>query len=253
MTTLYLIFFFIFGLVFGSFFNVVGSRLPEGKSIIYPPSHCDNCNHNLTPIELIPVISYLIQGGKCKKCKKKISIIHPLFELFCGIMFVLCYLKFGFSIDIIIPITFISMLLIIIVSDINYMIIPDEVLIFFGIALLIEMLFIYSFSIVLSKILNGVIAFIIMLIIKICGDHLFKKESMGGGDIKLLFFFGLVGGLGNALLSIFFGALIGLPYSLLILKFKKTNIIPFGPFLSLGIIIIILTGFDINELLLLLA
>lgn len=249
MTIVYLILFFIYGLIFGSFFNVLGSRLPNGESIILPPSHCNNCNHKLTAIELIPVISYIIQKGRCKNCGVKLSIMYPLYELFCGIVFAICYYKFGITKEIIIPITFISMLLIIIVSDIEYMIIPDEVLIFFGIALLIEILIINGFNSLLNSILYGLGAFFIMLLIKIIGDHLFKKESMGGGDIKLMFFFGLCTNFANALFSIFVGSIIALPISLIILKLKKTNIIPFGPFLSLGIMIIILTGIDIVSLL----
>ena len=249
MATIYLILFFIYGLIFGSFFNVVGSRLPNGESIILPPSHCNSCGHKLTALELIPVISYIIQKGRCKKCGIKLSLMYPLYEIFCGFIFAVCYYKFGLTKEIIIPLTFISMLLIIIVSDIEYMIIPDEVLIFFGIVLFIEIGIINGLSTLLYSILYGLGAFIIMLIIKLFGDFLFKKESMGGGDIKLMFFFGLCTNLSDALFSIFIGSIIGLPLSLIVLKLKKTNIIPFGPLLSLGIMIIILTGFDINALL----
>ena len=89
MEVYYLIVFFIFGLIFGSFFNVVGYRLPNNMSLISPSSHCTSCNHKLTPIELIPVVSWLIQGGKCKNCGSKIAIFYPIFELFTGIVFAL--------------------------------------------------------------------------------------------------------------------------------------------------------------------
>ena len=71
MELYYMVVFFIFGLIFGSFFNVVAYRLPKGMSLIKPSSHCTKCNHKLSPIELIPVLSYIIQGGKCKNCKNK--------------------------------------------------------------------------------------------------------------------------------------------------------------------------------------
>ena len=129
MTVYYAIVFFMFGTIFGSFYNVVAWRLPRGESIVKPASHCPNCNHYLTPIELIPIISYLIQGRKCKNCKQKISPFYCLFETLTGVLFCLCYLKFGFTIDLFINLTFISMLLIIIISDYQTMIIPDEVLI----------------------------------------------------------------------------------------------------------------------------
>lgn len=258
MTILQSIIFFVFGTVFGSFYNVVGDRLPEGKSIVTPGSHCTNCNHQLTPIELIPIFSYIFQGGKCKKCKTKLSLFYPMFEIVTGLMFMLCYLKFGLTPQIIVPITLISMFLIIVVSDIHYMIIPDEVLIVFGILLCIEIFVINSptpflsgydgwFSLFLA-IKSGAISFSIMFLIKVIGSYMFKKEAMGGGDIKLLFIFGLCLGWTNAILSIFLGSVVGLPISLLVMKLKKTHIVPFGPFLVIGACIIIFTGFDFNLL-----
>ena len=249
MESIYLTLFFIYGLVFGSFFNVVGSRIPRKESIVLPSSHCEKCGHKLTFLELLPVLSYFFQKGKCKKCKTKLSIMYPLFELFTGLVFALAYLKFGLTVEIIIPLTFMSMLLIIIVSDIEYMIIPDEILIFFGILLIIEIFIIEGWLEVVHALLGGTLAFLSMMALKIFGDHIFAKESMGGGDVKLLFFLGLCMELKNALFSIFVGAILGLPISLLILHVKKTNIIPFGPFLSLAAIIIVLSGFGLNELL----
>ena len=85
MIVYYIIIFFIIGLIMGSFFGVVGTRLSEGKSIIRPGSHCTYCNHELKWYELIPVFSYLIQGGKCRNCKKKLSVFYPIIELITGI------------------------------------------------------------------------------------------------------------------------------------------------------------------------
>ena len=123
------IIFFIFGLIFGSFFQVVGLRLPKGESIIKPASHCTSCDKKLKWYELIPILSYLMQGGKCRNCKKHISIKYPLYELLTGISYALCYLVFGFSTDIIIPLTLISTLIITDVkNDINkYIIISSKV------------------------------------------------------------------------------------------------------------------------------
>jgi Na+/H+ antiporter NhaC len=87
MDVYYIIILFILGTIFGSFYNVVGDRLPEGKSIVKPSSHCPKCQHKLTPLELIPIFSFLFQKGKCKGCKCKIPIMHPLFELGSGILF----------------------------------------------------------------------------------------------------------------------------------------------------------------------
>ena len=80
LNPLYMILIFVYGTIFGSFYNVVGDRLPNKKSIIKPRSHCPVCGHILTPLELIPVLSYVFQLGKCKNCKAKIPIFHPLYE-----------------------------------------------------------------------------------------------------------------------------------------------------------------------------
>lgn len=247
MELYYTIILFIFGTVFGSFYNVVGSRLPNGESIVNPPSHCSNCNHKLGFWELFPIISYICLGGKCKNCKTKISIIHPLFELVTGFLFAVSYRIFGFSFDLIIALTFISALLIIIVSDFNYMIIPDEVLVFFGILVIIEILIIGGLDVVLKALVNGMISFVFMLIVKIIGDFIFKREAMGGGDVKLLALFGIVLGWENAIASIFIAAFIGLPISLILLIKNKNNVVPFGPFLGMAAIIILLLKFNIVE------
>lgn len=248
MKLYYTIVFFIFGTIFGSFYNVVGSRLPEGKSIISPPSHCSNCNHRLGFWELFPIISYIFLGGKCKNCKTHISIVHPLFELLTGIMFALVYYIFGWSIESLIAIMFISTLLIIIVSDFSYMIIPDEVLIFSSISLILIMLIFKGFEVTILSIFNGFISFGIMFLIKLVGDFIFKRDSMGGGDIKLLFLFGLMLGWSNALICIFLGALIGLPIALVMTIKNSDNVVPFGPFLSIAAIIIFLTNLNFTKI-----
>ena len=238
--------FFMMGAILGSFYYVVAYRIPKGESIVSPPSHCPNCNHRLGPLELVPIFSYIFQLGKCKNCKCKISICYPLFEIFCGILFGLSYLAYGFSLELIIVLAFISMIVIIILSDIYYMIISDGVLLFFAASLFVEMIFIYDIKFALMHLLYGLISFFIMYSLKLLGDFLFKKESMGGGDIKLLFVFGLMFGWQMSLVSIFLAAIIGLPISLLMLKKNEDHVLPFGPYLGLSAIIIVLLKIDIN-------
>lgn len=240
--------FFTFGAILGSFYNVVGYRLPKQESIITPPSHCPNCNHKLTAIELIPILSYIIQKGKCRHCHAPISSFYPLFEFITGLLFTLTYLSYGLTLELIIALTFISMLIIIIISDYKYMIINDEVLIFFNMLLGVEILIIHGLTPLLYSIIYGALAFLTMLLIKKIGDAIFKKESMGGGDIKLMFSFGLVLGYPMAILSIFVGSLIGFPISLILLNKNQDHIIPFGPFLAAGAIIILLFQLDINTI-----
>lgn len=248
MELYYIITFFIFGITLGSFYNVVGYRLPKGESIISPPSHCTNCNHQLTAIELIPIFSYILQGGKCKNCKVKISLFYPFFEFATGALFVIAYLIFGLSIELFIALTFISMTLIIFISDYLYYIISDEVLIVSAILLMIEIFLLKGIDGLLVSLFNGAVAFGIMYLIKQLGDFIFKKESMGGGDIKLLFVFGLVMGWEMSLISIFLASFIGLPISIYMLATNpnKDRIIPFGPFLCSASLIILLLKIDIN-------
>ena len=234
------------GTILGSFYNVVAYRLPKGESIIYPASHCPNCNHKLRPWELIPIFSYLLQGGKCVSCKQKISIFYPISEILCGLLFVFCYLSFGLSLDLIIALTFVSLLIIVILSDYYYMIIEDSVLIVFGILLIIEIFFIHGFDYLLSSLLSSIIAFLIMLILKIAGDLAFKRESLGGGDIKLMAIFGLMIGWDMSIITIFLSAFIALPVSIFILKTNKNHEIPYGPFLSIAALIIYFTHLNID-------
>lgn len=249
MNLYYALCFFILGSILGSFYNVVGYRLPKGESIVSPPSHCPNCNHRLQFFELLPILSYIFQRGKCTSCKQKISLFYPIFETACGLVFAISFLVFGFSWELLITLTFISMLIIIMVSDYIYMIIPDEVLLFFGVILSVEILFIYGYQTLLINLGNGCIASLSIYFLKMIGDLVFKKESMGGGDIKLLFVFGLVLGWQLSVFSIFLASIIGLPLSLLIIYQNKDHVIPFGPFLSVGAMIILLTRIDLNWLL----
>lgn len=241
-----LLLFFIIGTIFGSFYNVVGYRVPKGESLLYPASHCTKCNHKLGPMELIPILSFIFLGRKCKKCKDKISWFYPLFEFCSGILFALSYVVYGFSLECLLSIVFISMLLIIIISDYQTMIIPDSVLIVFSAMIIIIKFFIGGFEGVGISLLHALGSFIFMLLLKLFGDFLFKRESMGGGDIKLLAVFGLMFGFPMSMISVFIAAIIGLPISLIVLKKNSSHEIPFGPFLAVAAILIVLLKLDIN-------
>lgn len=241
-----LLLFFVLGTIFGSFYNVVGYRIPKGESLIYPSSHCTKCNHKLGPLELIPILSFLFLGGKCKNCKDKISWFYPIFELSSGILFALSYQVYGLSLECLLSIVFISMLLIIIISDYQTMIIPDSILIVFSSIIILIKFFMIGIEGVGISLLHSIGAFIFMLLLKLFGDFIFKKESMGGGDIKLLAVFGLMFGFPMSLISVFIAAFIALPISLILLKNNSTHEIPFGPFLAISAILIVLLELDWN-------
>lgn len=260
MEVYYAICFFIFGTVFGSFYNVVGYRLPLHQSLIKPPSHCPNCGHELKAYELVPIFSWLFLGRKCLKCKQKISWFYPIFELATGILFTVSYLIFGFSLELLLALTIISILLIVIISDYQTLTIPDELSIVGLILISIELFFINGFKTdvfylidgfkgLMFSYLDGIIAFGSMYLLKIFGDFTFKKESMGGGDIKLMFLIGMVLGWKGAIVTIFLSAFLALPISIIILIIKKDHVLPFGPFLSVATMILLLSKFDIDTFL----
>ena len=243
---LYVIIFFILGTVMGSFLYVVATRLSQDKSIISPPSHCDVCNHKLAWYELIPILSYIFLGGKCSKCHTKLPISYVLVELISGILYSVCYHVFGLNLDLVVALIFTSTIITIIVSDIEYMIILDEIIAISSISIIILELIFFGLDYTVSKILAGILAFVTMYVIKLIGDRLFKRESMGGGDIKLMFLFGIVIGYPLAICDIFLATFIAFPVAIYILFSRRDNLIPFGPFLAMAAILIHISKVDIN-------
>lgn len=249
METYFLIVFFVLGAIMGSFYHVVATRLSNDESIIKPGSHCPKCNHFLSWYENIPIISYIILKGKCKNCHSKIPISYWIVEVVTGLLFSVCYHAFGFSIDLLVALVFVSSLIIVIVSDIEYMIILDEVLMASSLIIILIYIFGVSFEEAAYHIYSGVGAFLAMYAIKILGDKAFKKESLGGGDIKLMFLFGLVIGFPMSICTIFLATFIAFPVALLILFSDKENVIPFGPFLSMAAIILLISKFTLTDIL----
>lgn len=248
METCLLIIFFILGTIMGSFYHVVATRMSNDQSIIYPGSHCPRCGHFLRWYENIPVISYLGLRGKCKSCNSGIPISYLVAEVVTGLLFAVCYHSFDLTLDLLVALVFVSSLVIVIISDIEYMIILDEVLI----ASTFIIILIYIFGLGLEQtayhIYAGVGAFLVMYAIKIIGDKAFKKESLGGGDIKLMFLFGIVIGFPMSICTIFLATFIAFPVAIIILLSSKENIIPFGPFLSMAAILILVSKLNITDI-----
>ena len=232
----YLIIFFILGTLFGSFFTVIGLRLPNHEDFIKTRSHCDSCHHEL---------SYIFLRGKCRYCKAPIDSLSTYMEFFSGILFALSYYVFGFSYELIIALGIVSMLIIISISDISYFIIPDEVLIFFSIVFTIINILNNGLKSSIISIGSGIILFAFMYGIMLLGNLIFRKESLGGGDIKLMFVFGLLINPLLGLVVIFIASILALPISLIILALKKENLVPFGPFLLISFMFIYFTRLNL--------
>ncbi|AJD91662.1 prepilin peptidase [Jeotgalibacillus malaysiensis] len=242
MTTLLTVYFVIAGMLLASFFNVAGLRIPAGESIVYPGSACPQCKRRLTWKELIPVFSFLIQRGKCRNCKKIISPVYPVIEALGGILFGLAYLYFGLTLELMVALTFISLLLIITVSDIAYMLIPDKILLFF-LFLLIPLRVIEPLTPWWDAPLGAAAGFTLLFLIAIV-----SRGGMGGGDIKLYALIGLVLGVKLTLLSFFLATFIGTAaglYAIYVKKKSRKDPVPFGPSIAAGALIAYFFGTEL--------
>ncbi|WP_047985090.1 prepilin peptidase [Ornithinibacillus californiensis] len=228
------IIFIIIGNIFGSFFNVVGLRLPQNKPFINDRSQCPHCNHQLTWYELIPLLSYIFQGGKCRHCKVKISPMYPLVEVLTGALFAISYIQYGFSMELIISLLLVSMLVIIFVTDINYMLIPNKVLIFF-LPFFIVLRIVEPLNPWWSSITGAITGFAVIAII-----ILVSRGGMGAGDMKLFAVLGIVLGLQQVLLAFFLSCVIGAVIGILLILLKRIDRkqpVPFGPYIVIGTLI----------------
>ncbi len=230
----YIILFFIIGTYFGSFFTVVGLRLPKKENFVTSRSRCDECGHTLSLIEMVPIISYFMLGRKCRYCKSKIDSLSTYMEFFTGLLFAVSYYSFSFSTELVIALGIVSLLAIILVSDLNYLIIPDEVLIFFSIYFIIAQFFNVGLKGMLYHIGVGLFLFGVMYLIMIIGNKVYKKETLGGGDVKLMFLFGLILDPLLGVLTIFLGSFFALPMSLFLYFSNHEKVVPFGPFLLIA-------------------
>ena len=235
MSLIFILIFF-FGASLGSFYHVVGYRMPIGENWVSDRSRCPGCSHELRFYELMPVLSYVLQGGKCRSCGMKIKPIYLLSEIFAGLLFIFPVWFYGFegfeSGAIYIAWVFLSMLIIITVSDLYYQLILDKVLLFFG-AVLLLLYTIYSQYDLVSGLIGAGVGFFTLYAVGLLGQFLFKKEALGGGDIKLYAAIGFVLGISSTFLSLFLAAVIALIYSLMFMK-DQTKPLGFGPFIAIA-------------------
>ncbi|MFL0252265.1 prepilin peptidase [Clostridium neuense] len=246
---MFVIYFFVFvvGTIIGSFLNVCIFRIPIGQSIVFPPSHCMNCGEKLKWYDMFPIISWVVLKGKCRFCKSQISCRYPLVEFMCGTVFLLIYLKYGFSFETIKYFIFASLIIVIGLIDLDTTDVYSSTIIVgvvgFIIAILVDyILFEANFDVKLSifnYVLGGVIgAGFIFLII-------FFTHGMGSGDAEICFVCGLFLGIKNVIFMLFLSVVIGGIIGILLVllgKRKRTDYIPFGPFIAVSSIIAVLFG-----------
>lgn len=239
---------FIIGLVFGSFYLVVATRLPIGEKIGTTRSHCEYCKKVLKWYELIPLFSYIIQLGKCRKCKKRLSIVYPATELATGILFSISYILYGFNYQFYISILLFSLLILIYISDFKYFIILDSPLVISAIGIFITYLVFFNINEALIRLVYGLFIFVFLLFVKLIGDKLFKRESLGGGDIKLGFIVGMSLGIPLGCASLILSSFLALPYAITTVFYGEGREVPFGPFIISATIIIFIFMEKFNNL-----
>ncbi|MBI5216814.1 MAG: prepilin peptidase [Ignavibacteriae bacterium] len=203
----------LIGLSLGSFINVCVYRLPRGISVVRLSSFCPSCNRDLKWYELIPVLSFVFSKGKCRKCLSAISFQYPLVELFVAALTSVLFLVYGPTQEFLTRLTFLLLAIPIAIIDWKHFIIPNKILLMsyaLGIIGIIGM----EEEILISSIISSISSFVLMFVIMLAGDWLFKKPSMGFGDVKLAGLIGLFLGFQNFLVAFWFAALLGTAYGL---------------------------------------
>jgi len=246
----------ILGLCFGSFTNAFVWRLHEHKNWLNDRSECINCHHKLGIFDLFPILSWLYLKGRCRYCHKKISIQYPIVEAIEPIIFVISYIFWpnNFSAS---QIAIFSLWLIVVIGltilalyDLKWMLLPTRLIYcLYFIALTMAVIATLTSSDRLSSIIGYVGGFLIGGGLFYLLFQLSKGKWIGGGDVRLGFLLGLiVGTVEKSFLLIFLAAIIGTLFSLPLIisgKYKRNSLIPFGPFLILSTLLVVLFGSSI--------
>lgn len=241
-TILFYIMIFLFGIVIGSFLNVCIYRIPKKENIVKIRSHCMECNYQLKWYDLVPLFSYLCLGGRCRKCKTKLSVQYPLVELLNGLLYVLVVAVNGLTIESLLYCLMFSALVTLSVIDFRTYEIP------LGINLFILTLGLIRVALDYQNFLNYLIGFLSVSGFLYLLFLLTKGRGIGGGDIKLMAVSGLMIGWKCNLLALAFGCIIGSVIHIIRMKVsKEDHVLALGPYLSVGIMIAALWGYDLIE------
>ena len=260
-----LLFVFLLGLVIGSFLNVCILRIPADKSIVTPSSKCPKCGKAIAPYDNIPVVSWMVLGGKCRNCKTKISAMYPAVELLTGLLFVGCYLAFGLTIDALKWAIFAALLVVLTITDLRERILPDEVNFFgLGVGLLLSFFTkptdgtalwlsnrwfefpppqpVLSFA---DAVLGAVVGSGLLWVVAEGYFRLRGREGMGLGDVKMMAAVGAFLGLKRTLMTILAGSLLGSVIGILLIAISRKGRdyeLPFGTFLGAGALLVVFFG-----------
>jgi len=226
----------LFGLIFGSFLNVLIARIPKDENVAFPASHCPKCKTPLKIYHNIPLFSWIFLGGKCAFCKEKISAQYPIVELLSGIIFGAIYIKLGLGyMALMIALSF-SFLLALSVIDYYTKMVPDSLNL---LALTTAIAAATSFQGFVLNFQNALLFVGGFALLRFYLSYLIKKEALGEGDLMVAGTMGAMLGTQLALMSIFVAAVLALPVMMLMRnETDESKMIPFVPFLALALFIV---------------
>jgi leader peptidase (prepilin peptidase) / N-methyltransferase len=222
----------VLGLCFGSFLNVCILRLPHDQSLLTPPSTCPRCRQLIAWYDNIPVVSWLVLRGRCRRCGAPISAQYPLIEAVVALLWVGAVLRYGVDVRAASAALLATVLLGIAVTDARHYLIPDEFT-WGGLVVGLALSLAGGAPGFLAALLGAAVGFSLLYVIALAGRWAFKEEAMGGGDIKMMAMVGAFVGWKGVLLTILLGALLG-SIVFLPLSFRRKRLVPFGVFLAVG-------------------
>lgn len=231
-----IIFLFFIGLLIGLLGIMIGLKFPIKKKNLN--NICDYCDNEYDMKELIPIISFFTNRGECPYCKNKLNKFYPILELVCGILFSLSFIIYGLSYEMIVMLLIVMLGVIIFVSDFKYFIINDSPLIAVSIIILLFKFVVFGLKTFVLSFVSGLVLFFFLLIMRFFANLIFKYDTLGGGDIKLAFVFGITLGIRLSIVVVILGAFLAFPYAIYASFSKKPREIPFGPFLMTGFLIV---------------
>ena len=244
METMTLAFVFAFGAIIGSFLNVCICRLPDRRSVVQPPSHCPKCQTFLSWYENVPILSYLVLGGRCRTCRVRISPIYPAVEVLTGALAVALFLRLGPTVAFAGYFAFAAALVVITFIDLDHQIIPDVISlpgIVVGLAFSLVSPLVTPLDAILGVLAGGGVLLSVAWLYKTFRG----QEGMGGGDIKLLAMIGAFLGWQSIFVTLFVGSVIGSIIGVVVMLYEGADAklaIPFGPFLAGGALVYLFWG-----------
>jgi leader peptidase (prepilin peptidase)/N-methyltransferase len=225
----------LLGLSLGSFINACAYRIPRGISVVSPRSFCPGCQTTLRWHEIIPVVSFLVERARCRNCSSRISLIYPVGEILTGALVLLLFLKHGVSLEFVTSTTFALLMVLVAVIDWRHLIIPNKIVVSgLILGLLLKTLPLNTGELVESAVAS-LVAGAVTLSVLLLGNWIFRKETMGMGDVKLCFLIGFYLGLQGFLVSLWLAAFSGAIFGtarIIVGKFSVENRIPFGSLLA---------------------